>query len=220
MTQADKSVEDVHSPWLLKVVDQVATAPQALALLNRSCAAAIAHHSARALRYALAITKRENLAVDYAALVHACLLHDLGASVLATSAERFEVQGADLAVQFLEQHEGDGWSQPRREAVWAAIAVHTSPHIAERMSPLTRLVRLGVRADFGEDLVDPGLRRAAEQDHPRGDVERVLSGVVVESALQDEHRCPAGRRDCWQLTAHRRTPTPASRLSDLRPDAT
>lgn len=213
MTQADKSVEDVHSPWLLKVVEQVATAPQALALLNRSCAAAIVHHSARALRYALAITKREDVAVDHAALVHACLLHDLGASVLATSAERFEVQGADLAVQFLEQHEGDGWSQSRREAVWAAIAVHTSPHIAERMSPLTRLVRLGVRADFGEDLVDPSLRRAAEQDHPRGDVERVLSSVVVESALQDERRAPMSSWPAGLLAAHRASADPDARLA-------
>jgi len=172
VTQADKSVEDVHSPWLLKVVDQVATAPQALALLNRSCAAAIVHHSARTLRYALAITKREDVAVDHAALVHACLLHDLGASVLATSAERFEVQGADLAVQFLEQHEGDGWSQSRREAVWAAIAVHTSPDIAERMSPLTRLVRLGVRADFGEDLVDPRRRAGPPARRRRAGAQR------------------------------------------------
>jgi len=213
MTQAGKSVADVHSPWLLAVVDQVATAPQALALLTRSCAAAIVHHSARTLRYALATTKREDVAVDHAALVHACLLHDLGASVLATSAERFEVQGADLAVQFLEQHEEDGWPQSRREAVWAAIAVHTSPHIAERMSPLTRLVRLGVRADFGEDLVDPSLRRAAEQDHPRGDVERVLSGVVVESALQDERRAPMSSWPAGLLAAHRASPDPDARLA-------
>ena len=76
-----------------------ATAPQALALLNGACAAAIVHHSARTLRYALATTKREDVAVDHAALVHACLLHDLGASVLVRSAERFEVQGADAKIR-------------------------------------------------------------------------------------------------------------------------
>lgn len=204
----------MYSPWLLAVVDQVATAPQALALLNGACAAAIVQHSARTLRYALAIAEREDVAVDHAALVHACLLHDLGASMMATSAERFEVQGADLAVQFLEQHEGEGWPQSRREAVWAAIAVHTSPHIAERMSPLTRLVRLGVRADFGEDdLVDPSLRRAAEHDHPRGDVERVLSGVVVEAALSDDRRAPMSSWPAGLLAAHRASPDPDARLA-------
>jgi hypothetical protein len=203
----------VHSPWLLKEVDQVVTGPQALALLNRACAPAIVHHSARTLRYALAINQREDLVVDQPALVHACLLHDLGASALATSVERFEVQGAYLAVQFLQQHEADGWSPSRRQAVWAAIAVHTSPHIAEHMSPLTRLVRLGVRTDFGEDLVDPEVRHAAEQDHPRHDIERVLSGVVVESALQDERRAPKSSWPAGLLAAHRASTDPDARLA-------
>lgn len=122
----------VTAAWLVELVDQVPAGREALDLVNGACPTAIAHHSARTLRYALHIADRAQVDVDRAALVHACLMHDLGASDLAVGAERFEVQGADLAVALLAEH---GWAPERREPVWAAIAVHTSPHIAERMSP-------------------------------------------------------------------------------------
>ncbi len=95
---------------------------QTLALVAGVEDAAIAHHSWRTLRYALAIGERESLSgVDPGVLFHACLLHDVGAS---------------------------------------------SPHIAGRMGAVTRLVRMGVLADFGDALVDPGPRRGSEVDLP------------------------------------------------------
>lgn len=199
----------VATPWLRELTDEVAAGPQALALLSTSCAAAIAHHSARTLRFALAIAEQTGTGVDRTALVHACLLHDLGASGLATGEERFEVQGADLAVALLADH---GCTPQQREQVWAAIALHTSPHIAERLSPLSRLVRLGVRADFGEDLIDPALRRRAEDEHPRLDVEHVLSGVVVDLAVRDERRAPPSSWAAALLEAHRSSQRPDARL--------
>ncbi|EEB93572.1 hypothetical protein MPER_07748 [Moniliophthora perniciosa FA553] len=38
--------------------------------------------------------------------------------------------------------------------VWTAIALHTSPGIAERIDPFTRLVRLGVNMDFSRTVRD------------------------------------------------------------------
>ncbi|ROP26921.1 HD domain-containing protein [Pseudokineococcus lusitanus] len=196
--------------WLVEVADRVPAGRAALDLLGGACHPAVAHHSARTLRYALDLADRSGADVDRDALVHACLLHDLGASALAVGPERFEVQGADLAVALLAEH---GWAPSRREQVWAAIAVHTSPHVAERLSPLTRLVRLGVRADFGDDLVDPALRRATEADHPRLDAERVLSGVVVDAALRDGRRAPETSWAAALLAAHRASPDPDARLA-------
>lgn len=196
--------------WLRRLVERVPTAPQALALLSASCPAAIMHHSMRVLRYAFALRDSETADVDDGVLLHSCLLHDLGASALAGGPERFEVQGADLAVALLV---GYGWTPARRAAVWAAIALHTSPQIAERISGTACLVRLAVRADFGEALIDADLRKSTEEDLPRLDIERVLSAVVVEQAVQDERRAPAGSWPAALLAAHRAGPGPDARLA-------
>ncbi|MEW2428765.1 HD domain-containing protein [Micromonospora sp. NPDC047644] len=192
------------------LVHTVPGGPAALALLNDACEPAIVHHSIRVLRYALALREQDNLDVEDEVLVHSCLLHDIGASRLASGPERFEVQGADLAVNLLI---GQGWRTDRLEAVWTAIAVHTSPHIAERISAPARLVRLAVRADFSDDLITPELRRATEDDLPRLDVERVLSGVVVAQAEIDQRRAPGGSWPGDLLAAHRCGSGPDARLA-------
>jgi hypothetical protein len=195
--------------WLAEAVTDVPAGDAALALIADACRPAITQHSIRTLRYAMDIAGRAEPDVDYAALVLACLLHDLGASELAAGAERFEVQGADLAVNLLAEH---GWEPGARQDVWVAIATHTSPHIAERLSPLTRSLRLGVLADFGADLISPALRRETEELHPRLQVEHVLSGVVVEQALIDERRAPAASWPAALLEAHRSSTDPDARL--------
>lgn len=77
---------------------------------------------------------------------------------------------------------------------------------------MTRLVRLGVRADFGDDLVDPALRRATEAEFPRLDAERVLSAVVVDQAVQDARRAPATSWAAALLAAHRASSDTHGRL--------
>ena len=197
-------------PWLRILVEQVPAAPQALALLTASCPAAVMHHSIRVLRYALVLRDAEHADVDDAVLLHSCLLHDVGASALAVGPERFEVQGADLAVALLVSY---GWTPEKRATVWTAIALHTSPHIAERVNAAARLVRLAVRADFGDALIDDDLRQATEGALPRLDIERVLSAVVVEQAAQDERRAPGGSWPAALLSAHRAGSGPDARLA-------
>ena len=201
---------DLTAPWLSEMLAEVRSGPTVLKLLTGASAPAIAQHAVRTLRYALATAEQEDIEVDLAALVPACLLHDIGATALAVGAERFEVQGADIAAHLLEQQ---GEPEQRRAAVWRAIALHTSPHIAERIDPLTRLVRLGVRIDFGLPLVSHAMRAAVELEHPRLDVERVLSGVVVEQAIRDGRRAPSASWPANLLAAHRAGPDPDGRLA-------
>lgn len=198
-------------PWLVEAAAAVAGGAQTLALVAAAEEPAIAHHSARTHRYAAALAAREGLTgLDAGVLFHACLLHDVGASALLTGAERFEVGGADLAATALAAH---GYTAEQRQEVWQAVALHTSPHIAERMGPVTRLVRLGVRADFGDDLVDAALRAEVERELPRLDVERVLSRVVVEQALAEPGRAPGVSWPAALLAAHRASPHPDARLT-------
>ena len=84
--------------------------------------------------------------LDPEALAVAVLFHDSGTADENNGQQRFEVEGADAAARFLELR---GWASERITPVWEAIALHTSPGIAERFGPLAELVRTAVLVDLG-----------------------------------------------------------------------
>ncbi len=199
--------------WLRAAARGVAGGNRTLELVGSAAEPAIAAHSARTFRYAAAIAAAEpgtDPGLDPDVLFHACLLHDIGTTDLAAGLSRFEVAGADLAARTVAGH---GFGPERQATVWQAVALHTSPQIAERMGTVTRLVRLGVRADFGEDLVDAQLRAATERDCPRLDIERVLSAAVVRQCLAEPERAPSGTWPAALLAAHRSGTGPDARLA-------
>ena len=168
----------------------------------------ILNHSLRVYIYA------RTLARDHAPVYHAgsiegtkhvllfvaCVLHDVGCASRFDGPQRFEVEGADAAKAHV-------LSFNRTEAsardVWVAIACHTSPHIAEKISPLAYLVRVGVLFDFkgmgrlsshGRDAIEvlnEDLRDQAEGLFPRLEPEKVLGDVVVEQARRQRGKAPA-----------------------------
>lgn len=153
----------------------------------------IVHHSLRVYLFANWLAHKEHSQLaDGDLLFAACVGHDLGASHLhnATS-ERFEVEGADATVDLLRKHEV---TDTDAHDVWVAIALHTSPHIAERITPLARLVRLAVLIDFRPlsrqslDAVDYG--REIELKLPRLDIEKILADAVVHQAVQNPQKAP------------------------------
>ena len=96
----------------------------------------------------------------------ALLMHDLGWATtkeLLSKDKRFEVDGAELAVKFVQDHihEVSGgekeWDKQRLEDLWTAIALHTSPTIvSHHPNPLHGLVGLSIVADFfGPNLPPP-----------------------------------------------------------------
>ena len=131
--------------------------------------------------------------IDPPLLFAATLFHDMGTSPTHDHAQRFEVCGADAAVAYMSSQGKFNAADQRR--VWEAIALHTSPGIAERMSLLTRVVRMGVKADFGSEvyrvLLGEGVVERTEGMFPRGEVEKVLGDCV---AGQAERREGEGRR--------------------------
>ncbi|KAK3060852.1 hypothetical protein LTR53_019978, partial [Teratosphaeriaceae sp. CCFEE 6253] len=98
--------------------------------------------------------------------------------------QRFEVEGGDAAAQALRAH---GISAADAHEVWVAIALHTSPGIAERISPLARLIRLAVTIDFKRPAA---MRLTTDEEveefeamYPRGEIEKVLGDAVVDQVL-------------------------------------
>lgn len=74
-------------------------------------------------------------------------LHDLGLlDAFMSPTERFEIDGADAAMKFMND-----WCVPRERAeiVWDAIALHTNMGIATRKAPEIAAVSLGAAMDAG-----------------------------------------------------------------------
>jgi hypothetical protein len=126
--------------------------------------------------------------VDLSLLFAASMFHDMGTCAAHDHDQRFEVCGADAAVDYMQVHGKSDHSSQRK--VWEAIALHTSPGIAERMGPLTRTVRMAVKADFGNELyrsyLDEGLVKSTEALLPRGEIEKVLGDCIAGQAERRE----------------------------------
>jgi len=89
----------------------------------------------------------ERLGVDYdpELLYVGAMFHDIGLVEGHRSAhERFEIDGANAAREFLERH---GLPEDRVMSVWEAIALHTTRGIPHYKQPEVRLVHLGVQYD-------------------------------------------------------------------------
>jgi HD superfamily phosphohydrolase YqeK len=121
---------------------------------------------------------------DQEALAVAVLFHDSGTIEKNNGEQRFEVEGADAAARFLERWE---WTPERIRPVWEAIALHTSPGIAERFGPLAHVLRAAVLIDLGRTTMPVASTPALDDQlarYPRLDIDRVLSDMVVAQALE------------------------------------
>ncbi len=127
-----------------------AVAHAAIQLAQSTESAAVFNHSVRSYLFGELLAAHDGIrpGTDYdpEALFLACVLHDLGVGTAAPGKARFEVEGADLAAALLTEH---GRDRATVDAVWEAIALHTSFGIVERRGPLCYLVNGGVGMDFG-----------------------------------------------------------------------
>ena len=126
---------------------------------------------------------------DQQLLFAACVLHDMGLSEAGDGNQRFEVDGADLAARLLADH---GLPAADVDAVWEAIALHTSPGIAERRGLLCHLTRAGVGMDFGRgtEPVSDELGAQIHTLHPRQALETVLVEAITGQAVRNPSKAP------------------------------
>src|ERR1700722_11583726 len=112
----------------------------ALTIVRSSESAAVANHSLRSFYFAELLAAHEggqqDAGYDPELLFAATVMHDLRTGALAKGEARFEVEGADLAAPPLGEH---GVPERYVDRVWEAIALHTSPGIAERRGLLAYL---------------------------------------------------------------------------------
>ena len=103
------------------------------------------NHSTRVYYFGSLAGKKRGLKFDSELLYIAAMFHDMGLTrEYSSKSDRFEVDGANAAKTFLRQH---NISQPEIDTVWTAIALHTTPGVAQYMQSVVALLTNGVEMD-------------------------------------------------------------------------
>jgi HD domain len=126
------------------------------------------HHSSRVYYWGALAGKRRGLDFEPELLYAGAMFHDMGLTPQYASADkRFEVDGANVARDFLRSH---GIAERDIETVWTAIALHTTPGIPGHMHPVIALITAGVEMDvlgIAYSEFTEADRQAVVQAHPR-----------------------------------------------------
>ncbi|MFT8670337.1 HD domain-containing protein [Acetobacter orientalis] len=103
------------------------------------------NHSNRVYLFGALAGQHRGLHYDPELLFAGAMFHDIGlTSNYSSSHERFEVDGANAAKDFLLSR---GIAPADIDTVWTAIALHTTPGIPKYMHPVIALVTAGVEMD-------------------------------------------------------------------------
>jgi hypothetical protein len=170
------------SPRLLELPDSdIARAAQGFVLDLGP--AFVANHCMRSYLFAreLAAVKglRRDVDFDDELVFLGCILHDLGVTEHANGDQRFEVDGADAAAQFLRER---GVPDDKIDTVWQAIALHTSAGLAHRFGTEHAVTQMGIAADvFGadRDLLPAGFADEVHESWPRHNLGYALSEAIA-----------------------------------------
>jgi hypothetical protein len=128
------------------------------------------HHSLRVFVFGSLQGQRRGLAYDPELLYVGAMFHDVGlVEGHRSHNDRFEVDGANAAREFLKQR---GIPADAVRVVWDAIALHTMPGIPEHKEPEVALVTAGVELDvlgLGYDDITEAQREQVLTALPRVD---------------------------------------------------
>jgi hypothetical protein len=150
---------DIPDSRLCREITELARDTQADMLFN---------HSSRVYYFAALAGVRRELNFDRELLYAGAMFHDSGLlPAFRSETERFEVDGANAAREFLEAR---GIAAADIERVWLSIALHTTRGIPEHLHPNIALVHVGVVMDvvgIGYDDYPASQRDAVIQAYPR-----------------------------------------------------
>jgi HD superfamily phosphodiesterase len=143
-------------------------------------------HSRRVFLFGALQGRRRGLQPDLELLYVGAMFHDIGLTEsYRTSAQRFEVDGANAARDFLLQR---GVDEGDARKVWLGIALHTTPDVPEFLEPEIALVTAGVETDvlgIGRDNLSPQALAAVTAAHPRPDFKRRILQAFTDG---NKHR--------------------------------
>jgi HD domain len=118
-------------------------AREATKLAQEASSPFLFNHAVRTFLFGALTGRESGLKVDHELLYIACILHDIGLTEQFVGDLPFEIQGAQAASRFLEEH---GLAKDKSAIVWDGIAMHASA-IAQFKQPEIALVAAGAEAD-------------------------------------------------------------------------
>ena len=121
------------------------------------------NHAMRSWLFAEAIGRIKGIDYDREVVAIGTILHDIGLTAGVSGPNRFEVNGADAALSFIN---GKGLSDRRAQLIWDLVALNSTPSLALHKEPEVAVGTMGIGLDFGGFGVEA---------LPAGDVERILS---------------------------------------------
>src|ERR1700760_717779 len=115
------------------VIPDSLLAKEATEILRQDSTDLLFNHSIGVYLFAAEHGRQKSLRFDPELLYVAAAFHDLGLiKKFSSQNERFEIDGANAARQFLTAH---NVPEEQVRLVWAAIALHTTPGVTQHMRP-------------------------------------------------------------------------------------
>src|SRR5437764_653691 len=150
------------------VIPDSLLAKEATDILREHSTDLLFNHSIRVYLFAAEQGRQQKLRFDPELLYVAAAFHDLGLiKKFSSENERFEVDGANAARQFLTAHHVP---EEQVQTAWEAIALHTTPGVTPYMRPEVALLYSGVGLDVlgkGFDQFPSELRDEIVARYPR-----------------------------------------------------
>lgn len=131
-------------------------ARRATELSRTVCPPYLFNHAVRTYLFGSLVGRALGQKFDEEVLYLACILHDLGLTERFEGDPPFEIQGAEAAKHFLEEH---AFAKEKIGLVWDGIAMHASP-IGSYKQPEIALVGEGA----GADVIEPDLSQIKKSD--------------------------------------------------------
>jgi hypothetical protein len=176
-----KTIAGIHIP-------DSAMAVQATELLREHGSELLYNHTLRVFLFASLNGQQNKLRYDPELLYISTMFHDLGLTAHYRSEDkRFEVDGANAARDFLR---GFDIAPPSLQLVWDAIALHTSPGIAEYKEPEVALLNYGAALDVigrGYDQLSDSIRKEIVKQFPRHDLKKNMINVFFDGFKHKPH---------------------------------
>jgi hypothetical protein len=165
------------------VIPDSVLAKEATDILREYSTDLLFNHSMRVYLFAAEQGHQRKLRFDRELLYVAAAFHDLGLTKKFSSAnERFEVDGANAARQFLMAHRVP---EDHVQTVWEAIALHTTPGVTQYMSAEVALLYSGVGLDVlgkGFDQFPAELRDKIVAIYPRINFKKGIVRALFEGS--------------------------------------
>jgi HD domain len=166
------------------VIPDSSLAKEATDILREYSTDLLFNHSIRVYLFAAEQGRQQKLRFDPELLYVASAFHDFGLiKKFSSQNERFEVDGANAARQFLTAH---NVPEEQVQTAWEAIALHTTPGVTQYMRPEVALLHSGVGLDvlgkdfdqFPSELRDEIVARYPRKNFKEGFVQAYFGGFA------------------------------------------